>query len=893
MQILRCPRCSCDLPSSAKYCPECGAESDAPTLSTLPPWDDNSPPTPRRAAVSSSAFLQARFVPGQILADRYRIVALLGKGGMGEVYRADDLRLEQSVAMKFLPETIARDGAAQARFHREVRLARQVSHPNVCRVFDIGEASGRPFLTMEYVDGEDLSSLLRRIGRLPQDKAIDISRQLCAGLAAAHDVGVLHRDLKPANVMLDSRGKVRITDFGLAGLLAPGEEEVVGGTPAYMAPEQLAGEAATAQSDIYSLGLVLYEIFTGKAAFEAVGLAELIREHASTTPKSPAQLVQDLDPVVERVILRCLEPKPESRPQSALQVAAALPGGDPLAAALAAGETPSPEMVAAAGGEGTLQPRVAWGLLLTALLIIAVVVMLAPFSTDLGIAPPGKSMTALEARAQEIIEQAGYIGVTADRGSWFERNYDFLLYKAKHFPSVTGRRDLAHAEQGAMEFFFRQGPQPLAPENSNLRLKALDPPNEVTGMTGVLLDSNGRLLAFLAVPPQVEPPPPAQVVQPDWGQMLAASGLAPASLKTAEPTWLPPVGFDRRFGWQGSYPEDPGTPIQISAASYRGKPVYFQVIAPWTRPWRLGAAPSALIVRQTTMVIAGFVTLILAALFAHRNLRLGRGDRRGATRVSVFVFFCELLVALLTAHHPPALLAEWQMFTSAVSGALLFAGSVWLYYLGFEPFVRKHWPELLISWNRLLGGKFRDPVIGRDLLVGVLLGSIMALGIAFSNALPTWFNLPGQTTIPPNMLGVGAAREAMGLLLGIFLAGLFPIFSITFTLFLMRLLLRNYWASVLVTGFIVLLTNMGGENFLLETPFAILSTAVMMLALLRFGMVALVVTIFTADLLSAFPITFNLSRWYGANSLLMFVVIAAMLVYGVRSALGNRPLLAE
>jgi len=813
---------------------------------------------------------------------------------MGEVYRADDLRLEQPVAMKFLPEAFARDGAAQARFHREVRLARHVSHPNVCRVFDIGEASGLPFLTMEYVDGEDLASLLRRIGRLPQDKAIDISRQLCAGLAAAHDVGVLHRDLKPANVMLDSRGKVRITDFGLAGVVAPAEEEVVGGTPAYMSPEQLAGEPATPQSDIYSLGLVLYEIFTGKAAFEAVTLAELIREHASTTPRSPTQLVQDLDPIVERVILRCLEAKPDSRPQSALQVAAALPGGDPLAAALAAGETPSPEMVAAAGGEGTLRPRVACSLFVAALLIIAAVIALAPYSTDLGVAPPRKSMAALETRAQEIIEEAGYNDATVDRGAWFERNYEFLLYKAKHFPSPAVRRELPHAEQGVLEYFYRQSPDAMAPSNGSLRLAAFDPPDEVSGMANVLLDSNGRLLAFLAVPPQVESAPAAGLpAGPDWGSMLAASGLTPSTLKTAEPTWLPPVGFDRRFGWQGSYPEDPQTQVQISAASYRGKPVYFHVIAPWTHPWRMGPTRSSLIVRQTTMVIGGFVTLILAALFARRNLRLGRGDRRGAMRICAFLFFGSVAVDLLVAHYAPDLNAEWDMLTRAVSNALLFAGSVWLYYLGFEPFVRKQWPELLISWNRLLAGKFRDPVIGRDMLVGIVLGSIMALGVAVENALPTWFNFAGETPISNFPLTLSGGRYAAGVLLSTLLGGLFPAFSITFTLFVTKLLLRNYWASVLVTGFIVLLTNMGGENFLLETPFAILATAVIMFALLRFGMVALAVALFTGNLLNIFPITFNLSRWYTANTLLMLAVVAAMLVYGMRSALGNRPLLAD
>ena len=178
-----------------------------------------------------------------MLEERYRIVAMAGRGGMGEVYRAEDLKLSQTVALKFLPESIAQDGAALARFHREVRIARQVSHPNVCRVFDIGEADGLPFLTMEYVDGEDLATLLRRIGRLPSDKAMEVARQICAGLAAAHEHGVIHRDLKPANIMIDGRGKVRITDFGLAGVAGSLEAEGPGaGTPAYMAPEQLAGQ---------------------------------------------------------------------------------------------------------------------------------------------------------------------------------------------------------------------------------------------------------------------------------------------------------------------------------------------------------------------------------------------------------------------------------------------------------------------------------------------------------------------------------------------------------------------------------------------------------------------------------------------------------------------------
>src|SRR5262249_21341469 len=191
---------------------------------------------PSSSASPSSARIadQPRFTPGQLLTGRYRIVALLGKGGMGEVYRADDLKLGQSVALKFLPANLARDPDRLARFHNEVRMARQVSHPNVCRVYDLAEADGQPFLTMEYIDGEDLASLLQRIGRLPEEKGIELARQLCQGLAAAHDRGVIHRDLKPANVMIDGRGQVRLTDFGLA--TAGPVEDVRAGTRAYQAP---------------------------------------------------------------------------------------------------------------------------------------------------------------------------------------------------------------------------------------------------------------------------------------------------------------------------------------------------------------------------------------------------------------------------------------------------------------------------------------------------------------------------------------------------------------------------------------------------------------------------------------------------------------------------------
>jgi len=298
-----CSKCGAQVPPNGRFCTSCGQAVDPDTGTTLlgdeaslegatiapespaPRSTPSSRPsvhtprTPTNPLTSSDPIGGGRFTPGQIIAQRYRVVALAGRGGMGEVYRAEDLTLGQVVALKFLPETLSQDAAALARFHAEVRTARQVSHPNVCRMFDIGEADGTLFLTMEYVDGEDLASVVRRIGRLSPDKATEIARQICAGLAAAHERGVIHRDLKPANVMLDGAGKIRLTDFGLAGIAASIKSaDVRAGTPAYMAPEQLAGREVSTKSDIYSLGLILYEILTGKRAFEASTLPELMKQ---------------------------------------------------------------------------------------------------------------------------------------------------------------------------------------------------------------------------------------------------------------------------------------------------------------------------------------------------------------------------------------------------------------------------------------------------------------------------------------------------------------------------------------------------------------------------------------------------------------------------------------
>ena len=499
--------------------------------------------------VTSSAEDEGRFVPGTLLGGRYRIIGLLGRGGMGEVYRATDLTLGQSVALKFLPEEASRNQRLLERFHGEVRVARLVSHPNVCRVYDIGEVEGMPFISMEYVDGEDLASLLLRIGRLPADKAVETARKLCAGLTAAHDRGVIHRDLKPQNIMINKRGEVVIMDFGLAAISDQlSGAEVRNGTPAYMAPEQLKGSGVTARSDIYSLGLVLYELFTGKRPYEATSVQQLIDLQDSVHLTSMISVAADIDPVVEKVIRRCLDPDPAKRPPTALAVAAALPGGDPLAAALAAGETPSPEMVAAAGTvEG--MPR-KWAVLCLVLTIVCLFaqIPIRQRRTAIFRAALDRSPDVLAHQSRTAAESFGYTRKPADSYVSLEHRWDLVSY-LRSLPEPRQWDDWYAAEAPVLSI-YRESPQPLDARPFGI-VTTLNPPPLTSGMATVILDGNGRLRDFSAVPYDAgsTPVPPETVFR--------AAGLDMAGFTETTPEHLPTHPFDQWHAWKGPHPENP------------------------------------------------------------------------------------------------------------------------------------------------------------------------------------------------------------------------------------------------------------------------------------------------------------------------------------------------
>lgn len=835
-----------------------------------------------KPVVVSSSFASG-FAPGAILSGRYRIVALLGRGGMGEVYRADDLKLGHAVALKFLPMALARNRQALERFLTEVRNARQVSHPSVCRVHDVGEVEGQHFISMEFIDGEDLASLLRRIGRLPPDKALEIARQLCAGLAAAHERNVIHRDLKPANIMIDGRGKARITDFGLAVTSDESGAEFAG-TPAYMAPEQLDGKPATQQSDIYALALVLYELFTGKRVFEGASIAELRRNHADGVGRLPSSMSADTDPAVERAILRCLAEDPRKRPANALQLAAALPGGNPLMAALAAGETPSPELIAAAGGEEAgISPKAAAALLVFIAVCLLALVPISRRASVFGLAPQVKAPDALADRAYEITKSLGYTQVPSESAGMMLGSLQ-MRYDSAREPSTKWYRELVTAEPGPHRFSYRQSPYDLIPPSPLGGVNAFYYPMDTPGMIAVGLDGHGHLLNFTAIPSGHESE--TQWSPVDWNRVLALTTVDLASLKPVTPTRVFSFAHDQRAEWVGTWPAGPA---QVSAAAFRGRVVWLEVNGVWAQS---GNAPRpdprlGWVVMAFVFVVFGVVPVV-AWLMARRNLRLGRGDRRGAFRLAAFVGVC-LAISLLSVggyHFTPYIVVQ---IAARLGIAVLSALVVWVCYLALEPLGRRNAPELLVSWVRMLDGRWNDPRVGRDVLLGLGVGTFLPVVAYTLVALPWWVDVRG--VVPLQQIFAINDWAAVAMLL----IGATPVFSLTvlFLLALLQGIFKRSWillVAIFIIGFSGAITD-NHLNLAFVLIYNSVSTILSFLLLTRVGPLSLAVGTMSCLLLWTNPLDFHGNNWYWPQSAAVMVFLFGLAVLGFRSALAGRPVI--
>jgi hypothetical protein len=908
-----CSFCGTELATAEnRFCPDCGKpvsrgkslpnSDDAATIdysaTATSPVPTHPPSSSLRSSSRSSAVAEylmseGRFLPGRLIAGRYRIIALLGKGGMGEVYRADDLTLGQAVAMKFLPEEATSHEGMLERFKNEVRIARRISHPNVCRVYDVGDVDGATFFTMEYVDGEDLASLLRRIGRLPQDKAVEIARQICAGLAAAHAKGVLHRDLKPANIMLDGRGQVVVTDFGLAGVADDIRgPEVRSGTPAYMAPEQLEGREVTMLSDIYALGLVLYEIFTGKRAF-AENSVGVLQGHTDRTPSRPSSVVRDIDPIVEKVILRCLETDPPLRPPTALAVSAALPGGDPLAAALAAGETPSPQMVAASGETAGLRPQVAVICFAAVLVALAIVAFLGVHYSGLDRMHLEQTPEVLAQKAREIEARLGYPDRPVDSAYAFDYDGDLQDYVEKNDKPRPDWDAILPGRPSLLHFWYRQSPDDMFAQGYRDQLlnpdiiTRNDPPQTLSGMMYLELDPQGRLVSFQAIPSQKDDAPSSSVAY-DWKPLFAEAGLDPANFQKAEPQWHSLASSDTRAAWTGLWP---GTsrPMRIEAASLHGKPVFFSLLGDWTKPDRVKETAQSLgkkVGQILTIVL--FLSLGGGAVFlARRNYRHGRGDRDGAYRIAGVIFVSEMVLWLCRTHLALGL-DMLASFILALCGSLFVSAFIWTVYLAVEPWVRRRWPQTLVSWSRLLAGQLRDPLVGRDILFGVMLGAVWTL-IFQIRSIPL-MRMGAAPFLGQSEFLLGG-RTALGAWLTQATTSILGTLQFFFLLLGLKVVLRKDWlAAIAFVAIFALPRGLTSSHIAIDLPTQILVYAIAVLIVFRFGLIPLAVAIFTVDMSANLPFCSDLTAWYMAGSVLALLSVAVLAAWGFYHSLGGKPL---
>jgi serine/threonine-protein kinase len=310
---MKCPECQSELPEGKNFCGNCGIafhheEKHSPLTKTIIRPLDSLP-------------------DGLVFANRYRIIEELGRGGMGTIYRAMDTKLEEEIALKLIRPEIALDSQAIKRFHHELRMARRIVHKNIGRMYELMEDEGTHYITMEYISGEDLRHLIRRVGPLPLPRTLAIAKQVCSGLSEAHRQGIVHRDIKPGNIMIDRNGDARILDFGISrSLRAEGMtlQGVAVGTPEYMSPEQIECVDIDCRSDIYSLGIVLYEMATGCLPFKGETPLSVVVKHKNEIPRNPRELNNQIPEDLSGLILKCLEKDKVKRYQSADELGAAL-----------------------------------------------------------------------------------------------------------------------------------------------------------------------------------------------------------------------------------------------------------------------------------------------------------------------------------------------------------------------------------------------------------------------------------------------------------------------------------------------------------------------------------------------------------------------------------------
>jgi len=640
---------------------------------------------------------------------------------------------------------------------------------------------------------------------------------------------------------------------------------------------------------------VLFEIFTGRRAYDAKSLQELRALQESGALTTPSSVVRDLDPAIERAILRCLERDPQRRPGSALAVAAALPGGDPVAAALAAGETPSPEMLIAAGESE------AWPLaraVTAAVVFLASIAAFVLFSSGASVAslvPLEKPTDVLVDRAQQIIGALGYTDKAADRAYGFSAPSDYPGWVSRTSRDSNWWPALASGAPPALTFWYRDSPRDLASQRISVGIAPSDPPADVPGMRGLVLDSEGRLQQFHAVPPEVDAastPAPA----PDWKALFDAAGQNLSAFTSVAPEWTPRDFADTRAAWEGPLAGRPDLRVRVEAAAYRGRPVSFSIVGPWTQPAHMTTtprtAPQGAV--MALIVLVSVVSLVGASLLARYNLRANRADRRGASRLALGLLVAGVVAWLAANHHVAAADLEFGTFIRVLMSAGFNAATLWVLYLALEPYARRFWPDGLLGWTRFLSGRVVDPRVGRDVLVGALMGAAIVMVELAHAVVPPMLGV--KADLPPFGRAIYALNgTAMTLVqwveavYGSLQTALFV--ALVFVVF--RLLLRRGWLAVTAGVLLITLVSNNGaaaNGGWMLIVFQLAVTALMTVSVFRFGLLTTSVALIVDNTVTAVPLSLHPSAWWATGSNLTLAAMVALAAYGFYAARAGRPL---
>jgi len=426
----------------------------------------------------------------------------------------------------------------------------------------------------------------------------------------------------------------------------------------------------------------------------------------------------------------------------------------------------------------------------------------------------------------------------------------------------------------------------------------------------IRLDPNGRLVEFHAIPPQFDDPSARgdasarsgqaaalPVAAADWRALFEAAGLEVAAFHEVEPQWLPRSESDTRVAWEGPFPEIPESTLRVEAASYRGRATFFSLIAPWTEPARVvppeARTTSVRDVVLAAAIIVGVLVVGGAGLLARRHLRTGRADRRGAFRTAAIVSIAQTAGYLLHARHYTWIQAEYVRAIDILAYTTFSAGGVWLLYVALEPYVRRFWPQLLIGWNRLISGRIRDPLVGRDVLIGVAAGRIGALLIS---ALQVGPQLAGRQVTPflPSATILLGTRYAIAAALFTVLRSLANGLQTLGIVVLLKILVKRNWLVLTLSALLLLPVAMAGlvqgQAPAIELAIFLAGVVLVIGVLLRFGLLAVTVTFYTFLAMQIFPVTTDLSRPYAGTSAVVLIAIASLAAYGFYASRGDEPL---